>query len=249
MAGAMRLVSIEKGHDPREFAYMPFGGGGGLHACAMMSEVGVTTGIVPRYPGVTSALGCVIADMRHDAVQTINRSVTDLDFDALREQVSALRVTCQARLDTAGVMFDRVSEVLSFDMLYQGQTHTIGVEWRQKTSTQPASKRFRGDLPTRIRSVFGWYFPSGCSTCVTAELVNAPSSTSIYWHRKARGLPRLLGLKRCTSMGSGLVPCRFDRMALPVGHRVAGPAILEQNRHHGLAGARLFKRWSMRSAI
>ncbi|MEY2683499.1 MAG: hypothetical protein RJA09_643, partial [Pseudomonadota bacterium] len=72
MAGAMRLVSIEKGHDPRRFAYMPFGGGGGLHVCAMMREVGVVTGIVPRYPGVTSALGCVMADMRHDAVQTLN---------------------------------------------------------------------------------------------------------------------------------------------------------------------------------
>ncbi|MFM8822478.1 MAG: hydantoinase/oxoprolinase family protein, partial [Limnohabitans sp.] len=68
MAGAVRVVSIEKGHDPRQFAYMPFGGGGGLHVCAMMREVGVATGIVPRYPGVTSALGCVMADMRHDAV-------------------------------------------------------------------------------------------------------------------------------------------------------------------------------------
>ena len=48
MAGAIRVVSIERGHDPRQFAYMPFGGGGGLHVCAMMREVGVTTGIVPR---------------------------------------------------------------------------------------------------------------------------------------------------------------------------------------------------------
>jgi N-methylhydantoinase A len=84
MAGAMRLVSIEKGHDPRQFAYMPFGGGGGLHVCDMMREVGVATGIVPRYPGVTSALGCVMADMRHDAVQTLNQPLAALDFAQLR---------------------------------------------------------------------------------------------------------------------------------------------------------------------
>ena len=79
MAGAIRVVSIERGHDPREFAYMPFGGGGGLHVCAMMREVGVRTGIVPRYPGVTSALGCVMADMRHDAVQTLNLALPEVD--------------------------------------------------------------------------------------------------------------------------------------------------------------------------
>ena len=72
MAGAIRLVSIERGHDPRKFAYMPFGGGGALHVCAMMYEVDAARGIVPRYPGVTSALGCVMADMRHDGVQTLN---------------------------------------------------------------------------------------------------------------------------------------------------------------------------------
>src|SRR6218665_2219268 len=90
MAGAIRLVSIERGHDPRRFAYMPFGGGGALHVCAMMREVGVAMGIVPRYPGVTSALGCVIADMRHDAVQTINQPLSDLDATDLRRRIDEL---------------------------------------------------------------------------------------------------------------------------------------------------------------
>ena len=66
MAGAIRLVSIERGHDPRASSPMPFGGGGALHAGALIKEVGLKAALVPRYPGVTSALGCVIADMRHD---------------------------------------------------------------------------------------------------------------------------------------------------------------------------------------
>eukprot|EP01041_Mallomonas_annulata_P022463 gene22463-42771_t len=115
MAGAIRVVSIERGHDPRQFAYMPFGGGGGLHVCAMMREVGVTTGIVPRYPGVTSALGCVMADMRHDAVQTLNVGLADVAWPALLQRVDDLADACQVRLDSAGVHFVRVDEVISFD--------------------------------------------------------------------------------------------------------------------------------------
>ena len=57
MAGAIRLVSIEKGHDPAKFAAMPFGGGGALHTGALIKEVGLGSALVPRFPGVTSALG------------------------------------------------------------------------------------------------------------------------------------------------------------------------------------------------
>ena len=228
MAGAMRLVSIEKGHDPREFAYMPFGGGGGLHACAMMSEVGVTTGIVPRYPGVTSALGCVIADMRHDAVQTINRSVTDLDFDALREQVSALRVTCQARLDTAGVTFDRVSEVLSFDMLYQGQTHTIGVEVAVEDLN---STRVQTAFEATYRREFGRVLdgiPVRMLNLRYSRIGQRPKFDLHLLAPKGEGVATPIGTQAVYINGQWVDALRFDRMALPVGHRVAGPAILEQ---------------------
>ena len=228
MAGAMRLVSIEKGHDPREFAYMPFGGGGGLHACAMMSEVGVTTGIVPRYPGVTSALGCVIADMRHDAVQTINRSVSDLDFDALREQVSALRTACQARLDTAGVTFDRVSEVLSFDMLYQGQTHTIGVEvavedlnpTRVQTAFEATYRREFGRILDGI--------PVRMLNLRYSRIGQRPKFDLHLLAPKGEGVTTPIGTQAVYINGQWVDARRFDRMALPVGHRVVGPAILEQ---------------------
>ena len=121
MAGAVRVVSIEKGHDPRQFAYMPFGGGGGLHVCAMMREVGVATGIVPRYPGVTSALGCVMADMRHDAVQTLNQALSDVNFTEVLSRIDQLAEACQARLDSAGVRFVAVDENIALDMLFTGQ--------------------------------------------------------------------------------------------------------------------------------
>jgi N-methylhydantoinase A len=228
MAGAMRLVSIEKGHDPREFAYMPFGGGGGLHACAMMSEVGVTTGIVPRYPGVTSALGCVIADMRHDAVQTINRSVIDLDFNALHEQVLALRTACQARLDTAGVTIDHVSEVLSFDMLYQGQTHTIGVEVAvddlNLTRIQAAFEAtYRRDFGRVLDGI-----PVRMLNLRYSRIGQRPKFDLRLLAPKGEGVTTPIGTQAVYINGQWVDAQRFDRMGLPVGHRVSGPAILEQ---------------------
>jgi N-methylhydantoinase A len=70
MAGAIRLVSIERGHDPSRFVAMPFGGGGALHVGALIREIGLKCALVPRFPGITSALGCCArADLRHDVVQ------------------------------------------------------------------------------------------------------------------------------------------------------------------------------------
>ena len=89
MAGAIRLVSIERGHDPAHFAAMPFGGGGALHVCALIREIGLKCALVPRFPGITSALGCVIADLRHDMVQTLNLMLDGLDAAALEQRMRA----------------------------------------------------------------------------------------------------------------------------------------------------------------
>ncbi len=125
MAGAIRLVSIERGHDPARFAAMPFGGGGALHAGALIAEVGLGSAIVPRYPGVTSALGCVVADMRQDRVQTVNRLLGDLDCTALEAEMLGVADEAEAILTGAGVVFDRIERAVEFDMLYVGQTHTV----------------------------------------------------------------------------------------------------------------------------
>ena len=87
LASAIRLVSIEKGYDPRDFALFPFGGAGPLHAVALARELGVPTVLVPRFPGLTSALGCILADVRHDFVRTLNRPLTSVDRGRSRSPV------------------------------------------------------------------------------------------------------------------------------------------------------------------
>jgi N-methylhydantoinase A len=128
MAGAIRLVSVERGHDPKKFVAMPFGGGGALHAGALIKDVGLSKAVVPRYPGVTSALGCVIADMRFDRVHTINALLDDLDIKALASEIKKTATDGQKRLAEADVTFEGEEHSIELDMLYLGQTHTVAVK-------------------------------------------------------------------------------------------------------------------------
>jgi len=127
MAGAIRLVSIERGHDPAKFVAMPFGGGGALHVGALIKEIGLKCAVVPRFPGVTSALGCVIADLRHDHVQTVNLTVDGLDAAALDAHMMSAGETARAVVAAAGIVVDRIDVSYELDMHYLGQTHTVAV--------------------------------------------------------------------------------------------------------------------------
>jgi N-methylhydantoinase A len=229
MAGAIRLVSIERGHDPRRFAYMPFGGGGALHVCAMMREVGVATGIVPRYPGVTSALGCVIADMRHDAVQTLNQPLEALDLEALQRRVAELAEGCQARLDSAGVRFEAVREVIALDMLYAGQTHTLPVQLADAGAL--TRDGIRGAFEAAYAAAFGRVL-EGIGIRVMnlryARIGVRPKFDLAVLAPQGEGSTAPLGTQRVFHDGRWHEATRYARLALPVGIRIAGPAILEQ---------------------
>ncbi|MBV7481588.1 hydantoinase/oxoprolinase family protein [Bordetella sp. BOR01] len=127
MAGAVRLVSLARGYDPRDFALFAFGGAGPLHAVALARELAIPTVLIPVRPGLTNALGCLVADVRHDFVKSFNRPLKDLSDAALaaclREQVSQ---------GHEAIMRDgiAVSEVQVFhhaQMQFQGQSHLLTV--------------------------------------------------------------------------------------------------------------------------
>ena len=229
MAGAMRLVSIEKGHDPRRFAYMPFGGGGGLHVCAMMREVGVVTGIVPRYPGVTSALGCVMADMRHDAVQTLNQDLARLDFAQLRVLRAGFEARCRERLDSAGVRFESVREELVLDMLYQGQTHTVSVPVSaQGLDAQAVQAAFEAAYRAEFGRVLDG-IPVRVMNLRYALIGVRPKFDLSLLAPRGAGSTESLGEQPVYVGGQWVQAKRYARLELPVGARIAGPAILLQS--------------------
>ena len=127
MGGAIRLISIERGYDPKQFALMPFGGGGALHSGAMMRDIGLGAAIVPRYPGVNSALGCVMSDLRHDEVRTMNLMLDELDCSHLQELTQTITASSKKLIEQSKASLKTVKTVIELDMLYVGQSHSVSV--------------------------------------------------------------------------------------------------------------------------
>ena len=167
MAGAIRLVSIERGHDPKAFVAMPFGGGGSLHAGALIREVGLAKALVPPYPGVTSALGCVIADMRHDFVHTLNGLADSLDTAAVEAEMTRTAEAGRALLDRsagpggrghrrrrrvrAGRHGLRVRHVLSRPDPHRGGAVRAAARRPDRPDPRAPRRGVRGRLPQGLR--------------------------------------------------------------------------------------------------
>jgi N-methylhydantoinase A len=127
MAGAIRLVSLQRGYDPRDFILFAFGGAGPLHAAALARELAIPKVLVPARPGITSALGCLVADVRHDFVRTINQDVGRMDVEEARAILAAQVEDGRRLLATEGVEVETVTVLHQADMQFAGQTHVLTV--------------------------------------------------------------------------------------------------------------------------
>jgi N-methylhydantoinase A len=232
MGGAIRLVSIERGHDPANFYAMSFGGGGALHAGALIKDCGLKGALVPRYPGVTSALGCIVADMRHDRVKTVNELVSDVDAGRLLDEMQTVESELRNLLNKSGVAFCTIDTIFELDMLYVGQTHTItatlnienGLLDRDMIGNafDAAYKRNFGQLLEGLQS----------------RIMNY--RVAVIGRRPAFDM-RLLGPTESKPATQCVIDQRdiycdgawqsspvYDRLSLAQGERVAGPCLLEQ---------------------
>ena len=127
MAGRTRLLSIDSGHDPRDFALVIFGGAGPLHGAALIREVGIRTMLVPPSPGVLCAMGCVIADLRYDLSRTVEQRPEALGAAAIAEILAEQRRDGEARLVSSEAKVRRVVVSHAADMSYMGQIHPLRV--------------------------------------------------------------------------------------------------------------------------
>jgi len=232
MAGAIRMVSLSRGHDPRDFALFAFGGAGPLHAAALARELGIPKLLIPARPGITNALGCVVADLRHDYVRTVNRPLSDLADGLVAEVLAAQVAEGRATLERDGVAVDEVQVLHTADMQFQGQSHLLTVavpdpaisrEALQKAFDAAYWHRFEVELP-EIRAV----------------LVNL--HTAVIGRRPDLSLDRLLAAAPAKDVAGARKGSRpvwydaggwqetpvYDRERLPRGASFAGPAILEQ---------------------
>jgi N-methylhydantoinase A len=127
MADAVRLISIRRGLDPREFALVAFGGAGPLHGVAVAKELSIPVVIVPPNPGITSALGCLLVDVRHDLATMYLRSAEDADLSEIEREFEALESEARERLQQEGVDDEHVSLQRTIAMRYLGQWRSLAV--------------------------------------------------------------------------------------------------------------------------
>lgn len=236
MAGAIRLVSIERGNDPAKFVLMPFGGGGALHAGQLILEVGLQAAIVPRFPGITSALGCVLADLRHDRVETLNTVLENIDWIVLGQRMSEAGNAVAQVIRDSGSHIEEVTVEFEFDMQYVGQTHTVSVPLAVAHDTTHTRLS-----PAQVRSAFEASYRQQFNRLLDGAQLRIVSLRTIAIGRRpafdmaslmpaldpARATP-LRGSRAVWFSGGWRETPVFARLELPCGHRIEGPAILEQ---------------------
>ena len=230
MAGAARLVSVDKGHDPRDFALFAFGGAGPMHATAIARELGVPHVLVPRFPGITSALGCVLADVRHDFVRTLHQPLEDVDAAAADRILADQAAEGRALLAEEGATVTAVEVEHEADLFYRGQSHVFRV---------PVARRGlrRGYRPRRLRRAL----PRALRHRAAGDAAD-PGQPA---HHRARyppaARPHARAGERRATLKAALIetrPVYFDgawaetpiyrREALPGDAVIAGPAVIQQ---------------------
>lgn len=232
MGGAIRMVSLSLGEDPRDFALFAFGGAGPLHAVAIARELGVPRVLVPARPGITNALGCVVADIRHDFVNTLNRPLHEADMAEVHAILARQIEEGRRLIGQERVSVERIDEICSADMQFMGQTHLLRVPLDSPTPSREALQdrfarayrdRFRVELP-EIRpalvnlnaSVVGVRPETDLSLLIdaagrAATLADAQTGTRPVWFPEGwRDAPI------------------YRRERLPADAALDGPAIVEQ---------------------
>ena len=231
MADAVRMVSVSLGEDPRDFALFAFGGAGPLHAVAIARELGVPRVLVPARPGITNALGCAVADLRHDYVNTVNTPLDQVDMDEVHRHFAQQEGDGRAAVAGERVDIAELRVAHSVDMQFIGQTHLLRVprpvgipsrEALQSLFEQAYFKRFQVQLP-EIRPAL---VNVNCSVIGRRPEIDLSALIDAAGRRDRLDQART-GTRRVWFDGWVDTPV-FWRDHLPATATLQGPAIVEQ---------------------
>ena len=231
MSLAVREVSVAKGHDARDFALVASGGAGPLHAVSIARELSIPTVIIPRFPGTFSARGMLLADLRHDYVQTLVSPLGDVDPGVLNAGYRALERDGIETLASEGLGEGEAILTRSMDLRYQGQEYTLPVPVSAGTldagSIQGIAEAFHDvHLARYAQSAPGESVELvNLRLCAVGKIAGAMTAASIERQSPAREI----GERRVVFGEDGPVACPLiERASLGVGDFVEGPALIEE---------------------
>ncbi|HYB70582.1 MAG TPA: hydantoinase/oxoprolinase family protein, partial [Candidatus Bathyarchaeia archaeon] len=234
MIGAMRLVSVQRGYDPRDFVLVAFGGAGPLHANALARELGIPTVLVPPSPGITSAVGMLVTDVRHEFVATRRLRLDGLAPAALEALFADFTAEGEARLQRDGVPHADRRMLRSADLRYHGQSFELAVTVPRGPLTAADVERLRGDFHAQHERAYGYAAPEDAVELVNVRLAavgvtpkprraplpdGGPSPA-----RAAKGRREVWFAETGGFRTTGV----FDRGKLLRGNVIDGPAMIEE---------------------
>jgi N-methylhydantoinase A len=234
MANAVRSVTLQRGLDPRDFTLFAYGGGGPLHGAAVARELQIGTVVVPEAPGLFSALGMLLADLRRDYVQTLFVRLDTVSMDTLEREFQALEAEGRAALEGSGVGPDRVVFERAADMRYVGQEHTVAVRMPARVGSEDDragikrlfdevhQQRFSHSAPDESADVVSLRV-SAIGQLAKPRLPRIPTGDSTPPRHAQKGTRTIL----FKAFGEQTTTV-WERSALLAGNVIRGPAVIEE---------------------
>ena len=229
MAEVLKIVSVQRGHDPRSFALAAFGGAGPLHAAALASELGIAEIICPPIPGAFSALGLIGTDLKRDYVQSVDPAAA-AEPQALEVAFAALETRGAAMLERAGVARERRHFERAVDARYPRQSHELAVPVPARPVDAAALGEIAQAFHDRHLHTYGHDNRSEPVQIVSVRLtaIGATAPLAIRDSVARAGTDALKAKRQLWFRDSGVVDATiYERKRMPAGFAVTGPAVIE----------------------
>ena len=234
MAKAIRVISVQRGHDPRNYALMAFGGAGPLHAVRLAQELGMTSVIVPRSPGILCAMGLLLTDLRADFSATRLTALEPGNLGTIAETVASVEAEATDWFDTEEIPVDKRRLTRRIDMRYDGQNYELSIPLPDGRVTEATLRALRQGFTEAHERLYGFAVPEERILCVTfrAEAMGLVQKAELP--ERALGDPdagpAVIGSREVwyPETGTFTETTLYAREKLVPGMAFSGPAIVEQ---------------------
>lgn len=220
MTRALRVISVQRGHNPADFLLCCFGGAGGLHVCALADQLNMNAAIIPVYGGVLSALGMLVAPRERQLSRSQPGLLTSIDAQHIQRQIDEMANAGMAELLKENVPQETIEQHASLDLRYQGQSFTLNIPWEnialaESTFNELHLQRYGHQMALDVELVNIRVAVKAYPVEITLPTINArPKPTQPKYNAQLYGFEQDVPV--------------FDRNVLSPGETIAGPALITE---------------------
>ena len=233
MVSALRRISVQRGHDPRDFVLVAFGGAGPVHANRLAAELDIPTVLVPMSPGTTSAMGLLVTDIKHDYSATLIQRADRLDVELVNRRYREMEEQGEKALLAEGMGHASIGFERQADMRYVGQSYELSIPFGDG-KVEDGLEAMLKDFHDEHERAYGFAAPGEPVEFVTLRLtavgrIAKPKLPELPAGRRDVEAARRAVRQVYFAEAGGFVDCpSYDRYRLPAGGVIEGPAIVEE---------------------